>query len=430
MKKIIGALFTSLSFLTFVSCKEKNDNDNTTTTLETTTLDPTEFDTTFMASSYGGGFGYNYSVSVDGVYDNNDIDEELIIPNEILHEGKTRNVIAINSEAFKGFTQIKKLTLPASIEFIGPNAFENCTNLESIKFVDEDGNTTSQIQLKSIETDAFKKTKVEPIKYDSDGLVIGNKLVALHADYGVSGDYIYEVSDDIEIIGEAVFKDSELTKIDLNNVKIVADDAFANSDLEEIIGGDNIEYITPNAFNNTPFGESLDSKLVLGKVLVYDKIDTDNYIVDENVESVAAVDGSATSIVIPSNIKNIFNDAFKYVDNLEEVYFEHLYGNVNISNGAFDSDIDLIVPYGALNYYVSNNRSYESQFKTKEINVSFYKDDTFIKTEKFNYGESLRIPNDYISVKDSNGNVYSRGSVIYFHNDINLYLYEGSVILK
>ncbi len=421
MKKIIGALFASLSFLTFVSCKEKNDNDNTTT-IETTTietaLDPDHGDTKFIVSMYDNG------ILIDGVYDKNDIGEELVIPTHLLKGNRWVHVDRICDDAFKGFTQIKKLILPSNVKYID-DAFEGCTNLESIEFWDDEGNITKQLELKKLSQDAFKNTKFESMKYEDNLLLMENKIIGFYK-YALG----ILIPDDIEIIEAGTFKDSNIYNVALSNVKIVEDGAFTGSANLKRLYGDYVEYITPNAFNNTPLGESLDFKLVLGKVLVYDKIDTDNYIVDENVESVAAVDGSATSIVIPSNIKNIFNDAFKYVDNLEEVYFEHLYGNVNISNGAFDSDIDLIVPYGALNYYVSNNRSYESQFKTKEINISFYKDDTFIKTEKFNYGESLRIPNDYTSVKDSDGNVYNRGSVIYFHNDINLYLYEGSVILK
>ncbi len=421
MKKIIGALFASLSFLTFVSCKEKNDNDNTTT-IETTTietaLDPDHGDTKFIVSMYDNG------ILIEGVYDKNDIGEELVIPTHLLKGYRWVHVDRICDDAFKGFTQIKKLILPSNVKYID-DAFEDCTNLESIEFVDEEGNITKQLELKRLSQDAFKNTKFESMKYEDDLLLMENKIIGFYK-YALG----ILIPDNIEVIEAGTFKDSNIYNVALSNVKIVEDGAFTGSANLKRLYGDYVEYMTRYALKDTRLSELIDHKYILGKVLVYDKIDTDNYIVDENVESVAAVDGSATSIVIPSNIKNIFNDAFKYVDNLEEVYFEHLYGNVNISNGAFDSDIDLIVPYGALNYYVSNNRSYESQFKTKEINISFYKDDTFIKTEKFNYGESLRIPNDYISVKDSNGNVYNRGSVIYFHNDINLYLYEGSVILK
>lgn len=138
MKKIIGALFASLSFLTFVSCKEKNDNDNTTT-IETTTietaLDPDHGDTKFIVSMYDNG------ILIDGVYDKNDIGEELVIPTHLLKGYRWVHVDRICDDAFKGFTQIKKLILPSNVKYID-DAFEGCTNLESIEFWDDEGNIT------------------------------------------------------------------------------------------------------------------------------------------------------------------------------------------------------------------------------------------------------------------------------------------------
>ena len=110
MKKIIGALFASLSFLTFVSCKEKNDNDNTTT-IETA-LDPDHGDTKFIVSMYDNG------ILIEGVYDKNDIGEELVIPTHLLKGYRWVHVDRICDDAFKGFTQIKKLILPSNVKYI------------------------------------------------------------------------------------------------------------------------------------------------------------------------------------------------------------------------------------------------------------------------------------------------------------------------
>ena len=59
------------------------------------------------------------------------IDGNVTIPTEVPNTGK--KVVAIASNAFQYCTNLKTLTLPASLESIGDNAFDGCTNLEIIE---------------------------------------------------------------------------------------------------------------------------------------------------------------------------------------------------------------------------------------------------------------------------------------------------------
>ena len=424
MKKIIGVLLTSLSFFTLSSCNKTNEA--TTSTTNTTTTDVIssyqEYDNPFNMIGIGG-FGYAGSFEILGPIEGSDVGENLIIPNKITKDGEIiGSVVAIGPDAFKNFA-IKNLVLPTTLKFIYQGAFENCHNLENIKFMDDDGNITRQFNIKSIDENAFKNAG---IKY-TNGLFINSNGDLLAADSNIEE---LTLPDDVNSIYGGVFKNSKLKKIDLNNATTIYDDSFTGSKLEEISGGDKIKYITYYAYNNTPFFRSLNSKYVLGEVLLYDNITDSNYIIDKNVKSIAYLYGNSSSIVIPKNIENIYVHALNDISNLENIYFENIYGNTSISSYNGLDNVNLIVPFGALNYYITNNRSLESNFKTKEISISFYKGDTFIKTETFNYGENLRIPNDYISVKDSDGNIYRRGDTLYFHDDTTLYLYESSMTLE
>lgn len=53
----------------------------------------------------------------------------LVIPEEV--EGK--KVIQISPSAFANNTCIEKVSMPESMEFIGTDAFENCSNLETVE---------------------------------------------------------------------------------------------------------------------------------------------------------------------------------------------------------------------------------------------------------------------------------------------------------
>ena len=57
---------------------------------------------------------------------------EVVIPNQVEHDGKTLNVVAIKDDAFCGCTGLTEITIPNSVTEIGHESFYGCTNLTKI----------------------------------------------------------------------------------------------------------------------------------------------------------------------------------------------------------------------------------------------------------------------------------------------------------
>lgn len=55
--------------------------------------------------------------------------DTVVIPETVVHNGKTLRVTAIGSEAFMGCRKLKKVVIPESVERIGEGAFCVCTSL-------------------------------------------------------------------------------------------------------------------------------------------------------------------------------------------------------------------------------------------------------------------------------------------------------------
>ena len=493
-KKILLMSLIPLSLIMLGACKEKNDNNKE----QTSEIEELE-DSLFDIECYGG-YGFGGSFGVGPYYGEYDEDGELTIPDKAKFYGGDSEDVEISkifSGAFKDELKLKKINIPGSINDIFGKAFENCTNLKSINFIEEGRKDLI------IKYDAFQNTGVEDISISAKELYIdrnafaGNlnlKSVNLKADrivlfdsafagnpnlknvsidsknieikgscfanvfsaspniekFSISdssfsfedglliheGELIYangnlenvNLPDNVLTIGSYVFLDSKIKKIDLNNVKYIYDVAFAGSMLEEVIGGESIEYVEYNAFYNTKFTVNKE-KLVLGSVLAVDSIDTDTYVVDDNIKSISYVQGKAKNIVIKSNVENIGAYAFSKVSGLEKVYFQSVYGTTSIDSKSFNKDVKLIIPNNTDRYYKENNKSAADRFTTENINITFYKNVEIISTVSMPYGSFLYeyIPNGYKSVKDKDGNIYNNANMLFFIEDTDLYLYESDV---
>ena len=79
---------------------------------------------------------------------------EVEIPANMQIEGLEADVVAISSDAFKNNTELKKITLPKTVETIGANAFAGCSNLTDVKLPGT---------LKEIGAGAFENSAIETI---------------------------------------------------------------------------------------------------------------------------------------------------------------------------------------------------------------------------------------------------------------------------
>lgn len=76
------------------------------------------------------------SGTLDFIFDNfafND-KEEVVIPKYSAWNGKTYVIDNIPNGAFKGFKNLKKVTLPSTLNYVSEYAFSGCENLETVIF--------------------------------------------------------------------------------------------------------------------------------------------------------------------------------------------------------------------------------------------------------------------------------------------------------
>lgn len=103
----------------------------------------------------------------DGFYEG-----DISIPNAVKNSkdqyADTYKVVAIDKGAFKDCSHLKKVSISASIENIGDNAFENCVNLDNVNFAT--GN------LKSIGNNVFQNSGLKQITIPEGITELGSRL--------------------------------------------------------------------------------------------------------------------------------------------------------------------------------------------------------------------------------------------------------------
>ena len=75
------------------------------------------------------------------------------IPDAVVVDGVTYQVVSVAPKAFKGNKNVKKVTLGKNVKTIGKSAFENCKNLKKITI------QSTRLTKKSIGKNALKGTK-------------------------------------------------------------------------------------------------------------------------------------------------------------------------------------------------------------------------------------------------------------------------------
>ncbi|MDY4498407.1 MAG: leucine-rich repeat domain-containing protein [Prevotella sp.] len=336
-------------------------------------------------------------VTVDGITYTVQADEEHYavksITSSAITDGKLTipgnvndcEVNAINEEAAKGLGSLTTLTIPASVETIGYQAFYQCTGLSTVTF--EEGS-----RLKSIGTEAFAGYEDDSnISYDEGGLPTG-EIVFVHQLSSIN----LEACTQLETIGDRAFHYSKLSKIIIPaSVKTIGTcvfDIHYHSLTVKFCG------TTPPTFNEDlyvdkilvpasalaayqeTFGNSVTPYYFAGEETTVDGI---TYIMGEDEEhfAVKSITGSAISAGAITIAKDVNG-----------------YAVTSISNNAldnFDNEIEYIIVA-------------EENYESLQSNAGGYENKVYVNggTKALNDGDALVLNDKYLY---TSGNItYSR----------------------
>lgn len=221
----------------------------------------------------------------------------------------SKSTTRIGQSAFQGCTSLEYIDLPSTITEIGAYAFNKCSKLTDILLPNS---------VTSLGQDAFSETGLKSISIPSSLTSIPN-----YAFYKCSNLAKVEIPTSVTTIGVCAFYDctplkevfipNSVTTIyrdAFNTVKKVTIDSynvtdhFRGTNIEEVVIGNSVNSIKPNAFYNC---KSLTS------ITFGDAVTTIQYSAFENCTGL-------TTISLPKNITTIGNTAFKGCTSLTTVY--------------------------------------------------------------------------------------------------------------
>lgn len=121
-----------------------------------------------------------------------------------------KKVLEIKAEAFTGCKNIVAINIPNSITKIVPEAFSDCSALESVTIYEVEG-TVDPVYYSPEITGADGKTHKDGVVIKNDGVTGKTLFYFPNAKTGNNG--VYTIPDDVETIPAEVFSGRELTKI-------------------------------------------------------------------------------------------------------------------------------------------------------------------------------------------------------------------------
>lgn len=238
----------------------------------------------------------------------------LKIPNGVKNSkdkyADSYKVIAIADKAFKDCVHLKKVYLPASLESIGVNAFENCTDLSTIELAV--GN------LKTIGREAFKNSGIEQIIIPE-----GITEIPWIAFYGCKNLKVISLPSTLKIIGCSAFAECKsLRTISLpSGVKDLMPNCFGGSGIEYMELPAKIVNITDGCFSRC---ESLKDVKLSPNI--------------HTIESGAFLGcTSLENIEFPKNLEIIGTFAFSGCSSLRKVIFQQNSKIKEIDKHTFDN---------------------------------------------------------------------------------------------
>lgn len=121
-----------------------------------------------------------------------------------------KKVLEIKAEAFTGCKNIVAINIPNSITKIVPEAFSDCSALESVTIYEVEG-TVDPVYFSPEITGADGKTHKDGVVIKNDGVTGKTLFYFPNAKTGNNG--VYTIPDDVETIPAEIFSGRELTKI-------------------------------------------------------------------------------------------------------------------------------------------------------------------------------------------------------------------------
>ena len=230
-------------------------------------------------------------------------DYELVIPASVTNPNNSTlyTVIGIDCSAFMNKTNLKSVSIPASMTRIGQQAFDGCTNLETVSIPEANGVT-------DVGGDAFSGTKW--LNNQPNGVVYVGKVAYLGKN--VSG-HIRINDGAVSISEEAFLNCTGLTSVTIpNGVTDIGSSAFGGcTNLTSITIPNGVTYIGGSAFS----GSGLTS------------ITIPNGVTDICSDAFKGCT-SLTSVTIPNSVTFIQDDAFRNCTSLTSITIPASVGNI------------------------------------------------------------------------------------------------------
>lgn len=198
------------------------------------------------------------------------------------------NSITQISDGLFANSSISSIEMP-SVKLIGVSAFEETNNLTSINI---------NKSLQTISASAFKNSSVALLSFENDSQLTSIGVSAFENTNLAS----VSLPDSIELVSEATFRNcTKLTNINLNKVKTIETEGFANTglvnvDLSKLVN------IGNGAFENTNLTDisSLSTKL-------------------STIGEYAFKNTNLMSVILPSGVQSIGKEAFGGLTNVKEI---------------------------------------------------------------------------------------------------------------
>ena len=366
-------------------------------------------------STLGSKYTYTY-YGYEGVTD-------LVIPEEATYLGRTRKVTSIGSNAFKGCGNLKSVTIPNSVTYIG-NSFEGCTGLSSVVIGDN---------VKNIDSSAFKNcTALTSIAIPNSVTSIGkeafkdcsglNKVIV--SDIALWCGIIFDSPDANPLLyANHLYSDEQTEILDLvipNSVTSIGNYAFHDcSALTSVTIGSSVTSIGSKAFNHCSglkkviisdiaawcgikFDISDPNPLFYANHLYSDEqTEIQDLVIPNNVTSIGnyafGYCYGLTSVIIPNSVKNIGEYAFYNCSALTSVTIGS--GVTGIGRNAFDgANIPTVISLKENPFAIKGRSLYERTFSQN----TFYNATLYVPMGTIDKYKATSGWKDFVFIEESN----------------------------